>query len=81
MGYLTFEKQPIEFNRKTEIYFVKNKNDGTDLGIISFYPQWRGYVFKPLTNTLFDTKCLIEISTFLTVITTIWRKGVRSKKY
>lgn len=77
MSFLTFEKQDRKINQTTDIYLVQNKSKGVDLGIISFYPQFRAYVIKPLPTTLFDSKCLEEISVFLKSITNDWRKEVR----
>lgn len=79
MSFLTFEKQERRINQTTDIYLVRNKSKGVDLGIISFYPQFRAYVIKPLPTTLFDSKCLVEVGTFLKTITDDWRKEVRRR--
>ena len=39
--------------------------DGTLLGSIKWYPQWRQYCFFPMNNTLHNAGCLNDIADFM----------------
>ncbi len=39
--------------------------DGTLLGLIKWYPQWRQYCFFPGINTLHNAGCLNDIADFM----------------
>lgn len=51
-------------NPKTEIWTIHSKSGGC-LGSVVWYPNWRKYVFFPNTDTIWDQKCLSEITVFL----------------
>jgi hypothetical protein len=38
---------------------------GIPLGRIAWYSSWRRYVFFPAADTIFDVKCLLEITGFI----------------
>lgn len=82
MSFINF----VEMNdssRKTKQFYIQNKANLTDiLGYISFYPQWRKYVFIPnkAITTIFDADCLSEIAEFCKIQTNEWRKELKEKK-
>ena len=73
VNYLQFEKLSRIEGRKTDIYEIwtggKDFEEGgakyADLGEIKWYGPWRKYAFFPNEGTLYDGKCLNEITTFL----------------
>ena len=50
---------------KTKVYSVISKCDGTELGEIKWYPQWRHYCFFPTSETVHSDRCLLSISSFI----------------
>lgn len=63
MSYLTFSEVPNP-DKKTKVWDVLASRDSVKLGRIGFWSAWRKYVFLP-ENSVFDVKCLLEITTFL----------------
>lgn len=61
--YVYFNEVPNE-GKKTKKCSVTSK-DGYHLGFIKFWSAWRQYTFHPNEDTLFDTKCLREITSEL----------------
>lgn len=52
--------------RKTPIYKLYNKKDESIyLGEIKWNGAWRKYCFYPEYETLFDSKCLMELVKFI----------------
>lgn len=49
---------------KTKMWSVFSKM-GVALGQVRWYPQWRGYVFAPAVDTIFDKACLDKITKFV----------------
>lgn len=45
--------------------FCVNSKTGCYLGVVSWYSGWRRYVFKPESETIFDSKCMLEIIEFI----------------
>ena len=44
-----------------KVYDIINKNR-EELGKVYYYSRWRKYVFEPIADTFYDSKCLLEIS-------------------
>lgn len=63
--YVDFEEQPMRASRKTKMWLVCSKTSGGALGTVKWYSQWRRYCFFPEACSLFDTKCLREITSFI----------------
>lgn len=63
-SYLRFDYKGLSESGKTKIYEVFSST-GVHLGSIKWYSNWRRYVLFTNSNTLFDSNCLSEISTFL----------------
>lgn len=61
--YLEFKQVP--FKGKTKRFEVISKLHGYSLGRISWYGQWRQYVFSPAFETVWNKDCLKDIQDFL----------------
>lgn len=70
--WLNFVKQEVAAGRKTLIYHVETKN-GTSLGSVAWYSQWRKYCFFPVEDTLYDPECLNDIAKFVQSMTDMHR--------
>jgi len=55
----------IEKKDKTNVYSIFSKIGDYSLGKIKWYPAWRKYCFFPNSMTIWDTKCLLEITKFI----------------
>ncbi len=76
--YLEFVK--VESATKTQKFDVDNKS-GDNLGRISFYPQWRKYVFQPSNGgIIFDADCLNDITSYLTKLNLERKVEFQNKK-
>lgn len=60
--YLMFRL--FETKSKTEVYEVLSRNYSFTLGFIKWFGRWRKYCFFPDEDTVFDNKCMDEISRF-----------------
>jgi hypothetical protein len=72
LKYLTFVELDPE-GRRTKVYSIYGRGLDMLLGYIRFRPQWRCYVFHPEHHTLFDIKCLRDISEFIEAQNTAWK--------
>ena len=73
MSYMDFVLQPQEEGRKTEKWKVISAMGSHELGVVSFHPAWRKYVFWPERNTIFDPACLRELADFVERQTNHWK--------
>jgi hypothetical protein len=55
---------------KTKVFNVHPIQSTDLLGKICWYPNWRRYVFFPSQMTLFDSKCLADISNLIVQLMT-----------
>lgn len=53
---------------KTEVWTVEGAN-GHEIGFVYWHAPWRKYAFEPLQRTIFEEKCLREISLFVRILT------------
>lgn len=60
--FLNFTELPA--TGKTRIIGVGN-NSGEKLALIKWSTGWRRYVFHPMPETVYDTKCMNEIMDFI----------------
>jgi len=74
--YLNFIKLETKEERKTSIYRIENKS-GDYLGILSFFPAWRKYVYSPAKLTKWDSNCLQDVVEKLNELTNEWREGLK----
>ena len=58
MAYMDYVPQRQEEGRKTEKWKVISLMGSHELGVVSFYPAWRKYVFWPEKNAIPTLKCL-----------------------
>jgi len=63
MTYLLF--QIYDDTGKTKAWNVINNESGDCLGFIRWYGAWRKYCFFPHEDTVFCSKCLSEIVSFM----------------
>jgi hypothetical protein len=59
--YLEQETSP---SRLTKVWKLISVVGEVELGVISWYSQWRRFVFRPAIATMFDAECLGEIARF-----------------
>ena len=59
------EKPHPDPNRKTGIWEVVSKSQGTALGHISWYGSWRQYAFFPKQQTTYSSGCMEDIASFI----------------
>jgi hypothetical protein len=64
-GYIEFHEDPKAPERKTSTWTIRAKSDGTRLGRVTFYPNWRQYIFESGTATLWSVGCLRDVEIFL----------------
>ncbi len=67
--HLQFQQSYIA-GRKTPIYYISSNTDSDaemSLGTITWYSQWRRYVFTPTPKSIvcFDHTCLLDIANFI----------------
>ena len=65
-GYITVELFLKSKSGKTNIYKVKNTENGVELDIIYWYGAWRQYVFEPFNDTFYAKNCLNGIADCIT---------------
>lgn len=64
-------------NRKTYIYELCNRqNELIKLGSIKYNPSFRKYCFYPIDRTVFDSRCLNDLITFMDSIN---KKGCKDE--
>lgn len=68
--WIEFNLQPRDPKRKTDTYFVCNKDDifthrKEKLGEIKWFPAFRKYSFFPVEGCIFEKTCLTDICNFL----------------
>lgn len=52
-------------NRKTPILFIYSNKDESVLGQIKWFSSWRKFCFFPKQDTVWDDKCLKELTDYL----------------
>lgn len=60
MGFIKLNE--IKDTGKTKVFEVLNSLSDLKIGIIKYYPGFRKYCFYPDANTLYDSKCMHELS-------------------
>lgn len=76
--YLEFKQVP--YNGKTKRFEVISKNHGYSLGRISWYGNWRQYIFSPVFETIWNKDCLKDIQDFLQKLMNDWKDEQFYKK-
>lgn len=61
---VAFDETPE--NRKTKVFGLYSaKDERVNLGEVKYNTSWRKYCFYPIDETVFDSKCLFGIISFL----------------
>ena len=60
-SFLTFTKSYS--TGKTDVYVIQS--NGSTLGTVRWYAGWRRYTLQPSSGTVWDAKCLTEVTEFL----------------
>ena len=47
------------------VYRIRNNRSGDQLGIISYYKQWKQYVFSSREECVFNNSCLRDVLDFI----------------
>ena len=77
--YFLVSEEIVE-GRKTPILHI-HSNEGYYLGDIKWYGAWRKFCFYPVSDTIWDDKCLSELLNFLEQYNKEWRnKNVKNSK-
>lgn len=63
MTYVQFTE--IKDTGKTKVWDVHNSNDGSYLGEIRWFGNWRKYVFFPAELTIWSSDCLADVAKFI----------------
>ena len=66
-GEYFFITKIVEVKRKTPIYYVFEYNTNC-IGEIKWYGPWRKFCFYPDKDTIWDSKCLMQIVEQLDII-------------
>ena len=65
MSYIRFEMNPQDARKKTLTWTVYTLDEWLQLGQVKWYAPWRKYCFFPASVTVWEEKCLNEISDFI----------------
>ncbi|MFA5790738.1 MAG: hypothetical protein WC976_06730 [Caldisericia bacterium] len=73
LNFILKEEKP-----KTKVYSVISKCDGSKLGEIKWYPQWRHYCFFPAikVETVHSDRCLLSIFEFISKLNMEHKKKI-----
>jgi len=55
----------VEISGKKTCDWAVLSNDGSELGVISWYGPWRQYTFDPISGATFNSQCLEDVAAFL----------------
>jgi hypothetical protein len=63
--WIIFAKTGETESGLTSIYQVRTKEEGVLLGEIRWFGMFRSYSFFPAPDTIYETRCLADISNFI----------------
>lgn len=63
--YLSAENIKNQNGGSSRIWRIRNRGGGDELGLVTYYPRWRQWVFDPEYSTTYSAGCLREIADFL----------------
>ena len=63
--HLRFEDKGFTKSGKTHIYHIFSAFDDTYLGEISWFSQWRQYIYDPVAHVIWSHECLLELSQYI----------------
>ena len=65
LSYLDFVNMPVPKHFVTKKFNIYSKSNYDLLGVIRWKNEWRKYCFFPRFDTIYDSKCLLEIVEFI----------------
>jgi hypothetical protein len=71
--WIRFERVGLSASGKTEQWMVRGGEDRM-IATIQWYAPWRCYALEPARCTVFEARCLREISLFLRLMTRAHRQ-------
>lgn len=72
---------PIATGNKTKQFsIVPIDGRAHQLGIVSFFPLWRKFIYHPDPGTIHEEQCLRDIAAFCEEQTKAWRAEVRARR-
>ena len=77
--YISFAKGIRQEGRKTDWWEVYNKDNNSYLGLITYRPGWRKYIFAPATACIFEQVCLRDIANFIETATKDYKEKSHGK--
>ena len=63
--YIFIEQKNGEMFEGRPVYRIYNNRSKNQLGIISFYKQWKEYVFSSSDECVFNNSCLRDVLDFM----------------
>ena len=63
--YMLIKQTDNEVFKNKPVYRVYNKKSKEPLGIISYYPSWKEYIFSSKEGCVFNNSCLKDIIDFI----------------
>lgn len=66
--WIAFERTGESATGKTEMWEVRTQGDKGRLAFVRWHAPWRCYAFWPIGPTVFEQRCLREITLFLRLL-------------
>lgn len=78
--YLRFEKRVEDQTSKITQHWRVMSKDGTTLGRIKWYAQWRQYTFFPRALTTWNPTCLAEVGNMCALLTVEHKRKLAERR-
>ena len=76
IGEYIYAIEVWEEGKKLPQYVLCNKKDlFIHLGMIKWYGAWRKFCFYPISDTIWDNKCLEQLLNFINDYNSNWKKS------
>lgn len=79
-SYITFKVKELTPNPATKRWAVMSKDQGSQIGMVSWYGPWRKYCFFPMASTVYEQVCLRDIANFCESQTKAHREAKKPKE-
>ncbi len=63
--FITIKQVDDEIFAKRPVYRIFNNSSGDQIGVLSYYSQWRQYVFSSREECVFNKSCLVDVLDFI----------------
>lgn len=63
--FITIKQVNNEMFEGKPVYRIYNNKHGDQLGIISYYKQWKCYIFSSRPECVFNDSCLLDVAGFM----------------